>query len=78
MFKSKLAALAGICALALSATFNPAASQSKTITFGSTNAASSNFALAVAMNKAIKKELPDAVLRHGCETPDCGYSGCQG
>jgi TRAP transporter TAXI family solute receptor len=31
-----------------------------TITFGSTNATSSNYALAVAMSKAIKKELPDA------------------
>ncbi|HJU32577.1 MAG TPA: TAXI family TRAP transporter solute-binding subunit [Hyphomicrobiaceae bacterium] len=37
----------------------PAAAQKSTITFGSTNATSSNYALAVAMSKAIKKELPN-------------------
>lgn len=37
-----------------------AAAQKANITFGSTNATSSNYALAVAMSKAIKKELPDA------------------
>lgn len=36
-----------------------AAAQTGSITFGSTNATSSNYALAVAMSKAIKKELPD-------------------
>lgn len=59
MFRSKFAALAGVCAFAFAAAFNPAAAETKSITFGSTNAASSNFALAVAMNKAIKKDLPD-------------------
>jgi uncharacterized protein len=34
--------------------------QKNSITFGSTNATSSNYALAVAMAKAIKKELPNA------------------
>ena len=34
--------------------------QKAVITFGSTNATSSNYALAVAMSKAIKKELPNA------------------
>ena len=38
----------------------PASAQKSTITFGSTNATSSNYALAVAMSKAIKKELPNA------------------
>jgi TRAP transporter TAXI family solute receptor len=38
----------------------PARAQKNTITFGSTNATSSNYALAVAMTKAIKKELPNA------------------
>ncbi len=38
---------------------NPAAAQKATLTFGSTNATSSNYALAVAMSKAIKKELPN-------------------
>ncbi|MBS0241402.1 MAG: TAXI family TRAP transporter solute-binding subunit [Proteobacteria bacterium] len=38
----------------------PAFAAKGTITFGSTNATSSNYALAVAMSKAIKKELPDA------------------
>lgn len=38
----------------------PASAQKNTITFGSTNATSSNYALAVAMSKAIKKELPNA------------------
>jgi TRAP-type uncharacterized transport system substrate-binding protein len=37
-----------------------AAAQSSSITFGSTNSASSNYALAVAMSKAIKSELPNA------------------
>ena len=36
----------------------PASAQKSTLTFGSTNATSSNYALAVAMSKAIKKELP--------------------
>jgi uncharacterized protein len=39
---------------------SPADAQKNTITFGSTNATSSNYALAVAMSKAIKKELPNA------------------
>ena len=38
----------------------PASAQKSTITFGSTNATSSNYALAVAMSKAIKKELPNS------------------
>jgi TRAP transporter TAXI family solute receptor len=38
----------------------PASAQKATITFGSTNATSSNYALAVAMSKAIKKELPNS------------------
>ena len=38
----------------------PASAQKSTLTFGSTNATSSNYALAVAMSKAIKKELPNA------------------
>jgi uncharacterized protein len=46
-------------ALAVCATV-PAHAQKNTITFGSTNATSSNYALAVAMSKAIKKELPNA------------------
>ncbi len=37
----------------------PSQAETKSITFGSTNAASSNFALAVAMNKAIKEDLPN-------------------
>jgi len=37
----------------------PASAQKSTLTFGSTNATSSNYALAVAMSKAIKKELPN-------------------
>jgi TRAP transporter TAXI family solute receptor len=37
-----------------------AIAQKNSITFGSTNATSSNYALAVAMSKAIKKELPNA------------------
>ena len=48
------AALLGLFAAA------PAQAQKDTITFGSTNAASSNYALAVAMTKAIKSELPNA------------------
>jgi uncharacterized protein len=36
-----------------------AGAQPSSLTFGSTNSASSNFALAVAMSKAIKKELPE-------------------
>ncbi len=38
----------------------PANAQKSTLTFGSTNATSSNYALAVGMSKAIKKELPNA------------------
>ncbi len=38
----------------------PARAQKGVITFGSTNATSSNYALAVAMSKAIKQELPNA------------------
>jgi TRAP transporter TAXI family solute receptor len=38
----------------------PALAQKATLTFGSTNSTSSNYALAVAMSKAIKKDLPDA------------------
>jgi uncharacterized protein len=38
----------------------PATAQKASITFGSTNATSSNYALAVAMSKAIKKELPNS------------------
>src|SRR3954468_11200661 len=37
----------------------PASAQKSTLTFGSTNATSSNYALAVAMSKAIKKDLPN-------------------
>jgi len=37
-----------------------ASAQKATITFGSTNATSSNYALAVAMSKAIKQDLPNA------------------
>ena len=37
-----------------------ARAQKSAITFGSTNATSSNYALAVAMSKAIKKELPNS------------------
>ncbi len=49
------------CALALANLLPaPAYAQKDTITFGSTNAASSNYALAVAMTKAIKAELPKA------------------
>lgn len=52
----------GFSALALLplASVKPANAQKSTITFGSTNATSSNYALAVAMSKAIKKELPNA------------------
>ncbi len=39
-------------------TANPAAAQKAALTFGSTNATSSNYALAVAMAKAIKTALP--------------------
>jgi len=39
---------------------SPANAQKSSITFGSTNATSSNYALAVAMSKAIKKELPNS------------------
>lgn len=53
----------GLCAILASAAFMlslslPALAQKSTITFGSTNATSSNYALAVAMSKAIKKDLP--------------------
>jgi TRAP transporter TAXI family solute receptor len=54
------AALCGVLVLAATLATTPANAQKDTITFGSTNAASSNFALAVAMNKAIKKDLPNA------------------
>jgi len=56
------AAAAATCLLLAGATIQAASAQapSNNITFGSTNAASSNFALAVAMNKAIKKDLPNA------------------
>jgi len=53
------AALCSAVLLALLAAV-PAHAQKDTITFGSTNAASSNYALAVAMTKAIKKDLPNA------------------
>ncbi len=50
---------AGLAALALAGA--PAAlAQKASITFGSTNSTSSNYALAVAMSKAIKKELPNS------------------
>jgi TRAP transporter TAXI family solute receptor len=52
--RAALALGAALLAAPLAATAQPAS-----LTFGSTNAASSNFALAVAMSKAIKKELPD-------------------
>lgn len=55
--RSAVGGLFMMCA-ALSTT--PSHAETKAITFGSTNAASSNFALAVAMNKAIKQELPNA------------------
>ncbi|MBN8907091.1 MAG: TAXI family TRAP transporter solute-binding subunit [Rhodospirillales bacterium] len=46
----------GMTSVGMSAT---AWAQKETLTMGSTNAASSNYALAVAMTKAIKKELPN-------------------
>lgn len=46
-------------ALLTLALVSPASAQKSTLTFGSTNATSSNYALAVAMSKAIKKELPN-------------------
>jgi TRAP transporter TAXI family solute receptor len=53
--------LAAIAALGAALACTTAAhAQKGSITFGSTNATSSNYALAVAMSKAIKKELPDA------------------
>ncbi|MEZ5815852.1 MAG: TAXI family TRAP transporter solute-binding subunit [Hyphomicrobiaceae bacterium] len=48
--------MAGLLPLASS---KGALAQQASITFGSTNATSSNYALAVAMSKAIKKALPD-------------------
>ncbi|MGE0222973.1 MAG: TAXI family TRAP transporter solute-binding subunit [Acetobacteraceae bacterium] len=53
-------ALSGVALLVFTLVCAPVHAQKDSITFGSTNAASSNFALAVAMNKAIKKELPNA------------------
>jgi TRAP transporter TAXI family solute receptor len=47
-------------ALAVGLASRAARAQKAVITFGSTNATSSNYALAVAMSKAIKKELPNA------------------
>ena len=49
--------LLALAAVAVAMTTAAVAQQA--ITFGSTNATSSNYALAVAMSKAIKKELPD-------------------
>jgi TRAP transporter TAXI family solute receptor len=61
VLKTWRAAITGAFALAALALWPTAASAQKSaITFGSTNATSSNYALAVAMSKAIKKELPDA------------------
>ena len=51
--------LAAIATLAFALGGATAVSAQQAITFGSTNATSSNYALAVAMSKAIKKELPD-------------------
>jgi TRAP transporter TAXI family solute receptor len=58
---TRRAAIAGALALAALA-LGPATAgaQKNSLTFGSTNATSSNYALAVAMSKAIKKELSDA------------------
>lgn len=53
----RVAAIAAFTAALVCAS---AAQAQKAITFGSTNATSSNYALAVAMSKAVKKELPDA------------------
>jgi TRAP transporter TAXI family solute receptor len=61
VLKTWRAAITGAFALAALALGPTAASaQKNAITFGSTNATSSNYALAVAMSKAIKKELPNA------------------
>ena len=50
-----------MCAVSLLAlVVSPASAQKDVITFGSTNSASSNYALAVGMTKAIKKALPNA------------------
>ncbi|MGE0700306.1 MAG: TAXI family TRAP transporter solute-binding subunit [Hyphomicrobiaceae bacterium] len=54
----RLAALAALAVLLVGT--SAANAQKSSITFGSTNATSSNYALAVAMSKAIKKDLPDA------------------
>jgi TRAP transporter TAXI family solute receptor len=54
------AAVALAAAVGMTAAATPAAAQKATLTFGSTNATSSNYALAVAMSKAIKKELPNS------------------
>jgi TRAP transporter TAXI family solute receptor len=56
--RTGLAVALAFAALALAAA--TAIAQKNSITFGSTNATSSNYALAVAMSKAIKKELPNA------------------
>jgi uncharacterized protein len=53
-----IAGVVALTAVALGAATGTA--QKNSITFGSTNATSSNYALAVAMSKAIKKELSDA------------------
>lgn len=54
---SRRAALAGTAAALLTA--RVARAEKKAIVFGSTNATSSNYALAVAMTKAIKQDLPE-------------------
>jgi TRAP transporter TAXI family solute receptor len=54
---SRRAALAGTAAAFLGA--RVARAEKQAIVFGSTNATSSNYALAVAMTKAIKQDLPD-------------------
>ena len=50
----------GLACAALASLTGPSHAQKATITFGSTNATSSNYALAVAMSKAIKTELPNS------------------
>jgi len=52
--------IAAIAAFGVVLAATSAVQAQKAITFGSTNATSSNYALAVAMSKAIKKEVPDA------------------
>lgn len=56
--RREVAKLAAAAAAALAG--GPAWAQKSSITFGSTNATSSNYALAVAMSKAIKQDLPNA------------------